>query len=365
MCNDPLLQVPVTKPTERNMPGSRVYQGIPGFTISPKGRFFACWYSGGTGEGPDNYVLVAISDDRGRTWQDPVAVVDPPGRNIRAFDPCLWTDPKGRVCLFWAQSFSTARVNISDGVNGVWMSCLEHPDEDFTSWSAPRRIFDGIMLNKPTVLSDGAWGYPVSIWAEGIGNGIPPESLKPIVGANLVVSTDCGNTFQRRGSFLLDRSIFDEHMIVPLLDGRLWCLVRTQYGIGEGYSEDSGRTWINVGESKIYGPNSRFYVGRLKSGRLLMVNHKSNGKDGTPLRNNLSAFLSEDEGKTWSDGYMLDSRINVSYPDVCQDTDGGIWCIYDRERYKEANIILVNFTEDEILRGGEMPAERRLMVSSL
>ena len=44
-----------------------------------------------------------------------------------------------------------------------------------------------------------------------------------------------------------------------------------------------------------------------------MINHK----DFTG-RNNLTAFLSEDGGKTWPYTLLLDARSGVSYPDVIE-----------------------------------------------
>lgn len=41
---------------------SRRWQGIPGIERAPGGRLWATWYSGGPGEGPENYVLAVISD---------------------------------------------------------------------------------------------------------------------------------------------------------------------------------------------------------------------------------------------------------------------------------------------------------------
>ena len=83
--------------------GERIWQGIPGIERSQGGRLWAAWYSGGETEGPDNYVLVVTSSDDGKSWSEPLLVIDPPG-NVRAFDPCLWHDPSGRLWLFWAQS---------------------------------------------------------------------------------------------------------------------------------------------------------------------------------------------------------------------------------------------------------------------
>ena len=49
-------------------------------------------------------------------------------------------------------------------------------------------------------------------------------------------------------------------------------------------------------------------------------------------RNNLTAFISEDDGETWPYSLLLDRRNNVSYPDVKEDENGNIYVIYDRER---------------------------------
>ena len=367
MSNNPLEAVPVTVGTAKHARETRVFQGIPSFTISPKGRFFCCWYSGDKGEGPQNFVTVAVSDDKGATWRESVGVVDPPGDNVRAFDAAMWTDPLGRVHLFWAQSLSPETWKIADGVNGVWDSYLEEPDAEELKWSPSRRVADGIMLNKPIVAPEGTWMYPVSIWGDSVGSGTVPEWNKPFIGANLFTSTDNGNTLQRRGVCRFEHNTFDEHHYVPLHDGRLWCLSRTEYGIGQAFSKDGGVTWEDNGPSAIPGPCSRFFIRRLPSGRLLLVNHKiplSNKPDFRP-RINMAAFLSDDDGKTWSDGLLIDERKDVSYPDACLDSDGKIWCVYDRDRLKAGEILLVGITEDEILAGGALPPERRIVISHL
>ena len=80
-------------------------------------------------------------------------------------------------------------------------------------------------------------------------------------------------------------------------------------------------------------------------------------------RNNLTALLSEDEGKTFPYSIMLDERGGVSYPDVTESDDGYIYITYDRERgnrrnleeaYRAAREILVaKITEEDII-GGEV-----------
>jgi len=91
-----LIPVPVvTTPREKHLREARQFQGIPGIEVTPRGRLWATWYSGGTGEGLHNFVLVITSADKGASWSDPVAIVDPPSTHVRAYDPALWIDPRG------------------------------------------------------------------------------------------------------------------------------------------------------------------------------------------------------------------------------------------------------------------------------
>ncbi|MGN1052211.1 MAG: sialidase family protein, partial [Candidatus Scatosoma sp.] len=47
----------------------RKFQGCPTLAITPKGRIYVGWYSGGTREPHmENYNLLVYSDDDGQTW---------------------------------------------------------------------------------------------------------------------------------------------------------------------------------------------------------------------------------------------------------------------------------------------------------
>jgi len=140
---------------------------------------------------------------------------------------------------------------------------------------------------------------------------------------------------------------FDEHMIVERKDGSLWMILRTKYGIGESLSYDRGRSWSPLVPSKIKHPNARFFIRRLHSGNLLLVKHGP--LDIKTGRSHLMAFLSRDDGRSWSRGLLLDQRQGVSYPDGQQAKDGTIYLIYNYYRVKDQNIILISFTEDDIL----------------
>lgn len=136
-------------------------------------------------------------------------------------------------------------------------------------------------------------------------------------------------------------------------------LTRRKDGIGEAFSHDGGRTWGKIGKFCLGGPNSRFHIRKLHSGHILLINHWSpDNRFDTPrgddpdymARNNLAAFLSVDDGKTWSAPLLLDERELVSYPDAVQTPDDQIYIIYDRERNVEKELLLARITEEDILR---------------
>lgn len=316
---------------------SRHWQGIPGIERAGNGRLWAAFYSGGEEEGPDNYVALVTSGDEGRTWSDVLYAVDPPGL-VRAYDPCLWHDPSGRLWLFWAQSYGWY-----DGRCGVFAATCDNSGDASLVWSEPRRIADGIMMNKPTVLANGDWLLPIAVWAceSSELNDLPEERF-----SNVWHSADQGKTFRKLGHADIPNRSFDEHMIVERKDGILWMLVRAFYGIGESVSQDGGKTWTPGRQSPLGGPDSRFYIGRLRSGRLLLVNHYQYRR-----RSHLTAMLSEDEGRSWTGHLLLDERPHVSYPDAVQAEDGRIFIIYDRERSKDKEILLAIVTEVDILNG--------------
>ena len=57
-------------------------------------------------------------------------------------------------------------------------------------------------------------------------------------------------------------------------------------------------------------------------------------------RSHLMAFVSADDGKTWSGGLLLDDRSGVSYPDGPQMAHGRIRIIYDASRTGARHILM-------------------------
>ncbi|MEP6669818.1 MAG: sialidase family protein [Chthoniobacter sp.] len=324
--------VPNFSPGPEYADNVRMFQGIPGIERAANGRLWACWYGGGTGEDRFNYIMLVTSNDDGKTWSSLKLVLDPDrDGSVRAFDPCLWHDPSGKLWLFWAQRAEKMMPQL------FAMSTEDSGSAD-PKWSPPARIADGIMMNKPTVAADGAWLLPTALWnREG--------------SSRVVRSADHGATWEFIGSATIpeakDRNC-DENMIVQRKDGSLWMLVRTRYGIGESTSTDGGKTWSECKPSSIPHVVSRFFIRRLASGKLLLVRHNPPEMKG---RSHLTAYLSNDEGATWTGGLLLDERLGVSYPDGIQDQDGVIRIIYDFERNKSKQILMAAFTESDVAAG--------------
>jgi len=327
----------------------RMFQGIPGIERAPGGRLWVSRFSGSTGEGASrNYALLITSGDDGRTWSDLKVVVDMPDSRVRMCDPCLWIDPLGRLWFFWCQAYSPW-VHC-----GVWAMVTETPDEADPVWSEPRRLYEGVVLNKPTVLSNGDWLFPVNVKKDLSQYTWDSEPEPP---SNVVVMTtdDQGKTLTRRGTVSLPDPAYhhslSEPMIVERKNGSLWMLVRIRYGMGQSTSRDGGRTWSPIQPAPIKHTVSRFFIRKLQSGNLLLVKHGP--IDQRTHRELLTAYVSTDDGATWSDGLMLDRRYHLSYPDGTQAPDGRIYVVYDHGRYPGTarEILMAVFTEAAVLAG--------------
>ncbi len=324
---------------------NRAFQGIPSMAVAPGGRLWAVWYAGVTpGEDQNNYVVLSTSGDDGVTWKE-VLIIDPDGiGTVRSYDPELWVSPDGRLFVFWAQMVRDR----PDTQHGLWYIETREADAVEPKWTAPRRITDGVMMCKPLTLSSGEWVLPVSTWREHDNS------------AQMIVSTDQGRTWSLRGACnvpVADRQ-FDEHMFIERSDSSLWLLARTKYGIGESISTDRGKTWPELKPSSIPHPSARFFIRRLASGNLILVKHGP--LDARTGRSHLTAYISKDDGHTWTGGLLLDERSGVSYPDGQQTADGLIRIIYDFSRTGDRNILMATFREEDAAAGKAVSGAVRL-----
>lgn len=337
----------LTDPAGIYADSARKFQGIPCIERTQGGRVYFAFYTGMQGEESGNFVLLFCANHDAEEKANVLLAVTPPTENVRCFDPCLWFAPDGRLWLFWAQSYG-----FYDGRQGVWCAVCDAPDADMPVFSAPRRIANGIMMNKPIVTRDRRWLLPCAIW-EGFQsdlNYLPEERF-----SNVYCSEDDGATFRLLSHTAYPERFIDENMLIEKQNGDIWMLIRARNGIGQALSQDGARSWGEESDTGWGGPCARFCIRRLASGRLLLVNHVHfHG------RNNLTALLSEDDGETWQGGLLLDGRNDVSYPDMTESADGRLFIIHDYNRYAEKEILLDVITEADILAGRPVDARTRM-----
>ena len=313
-----------------------------------QGRLWTCWAGGQ--DGPNAYLLASYSDDQGKSWRDPVFVIDPQAHGLKMGTRLgsFWCDPIGRLWLFFHQS-----VGMFDGSCSNWFVRCNDPDAEKPVWTEPVYVGFGASLNKPIVRKNGEWILPVSLW-ERWHIDKPYDDcyreLDAVRGANVFVSDDEGGHWRYRGGIVFKDSCFNEHTVVELQDGRLWMLSRGMKESLQSFSADGGKTWQSQSRAFPH-TNSKAVIGRLQSGNIILIRHGQDITKATPDRRELTAFLTTDEGQTWSNGLLLDERLNVSYPDIAQAPSGDIYIHYDRERTGAAEILFARFREEDVLAG--------------
>ena len=332
---------------------SRVWQGIPSVTVARNGYIYAAWYSGTAKEGPGNYVIVQVSTDNGQTWKENALIVTPTNSKVRFFDPSLWTDKNGNVLLCWTK----CKDKLWDGIGGVWYSQIKYSGSKMM-YSTPRRIADGVMLNKPAESNDRTQTlYPISVWRINVAGKVNDSGINIFRSFYDDVAKKPGPLIEV-GTIPASNSLltYNEHQIVQLKDDSYYVLIRGIDGIYQTTSKDLA-TWAPV--TKFTGipttTSSRFFVGRLASGKLALVINNAT------TRTNLTIYLSDDEGKTWGNSMLIDSGNPVTYPDLAQGRDGKIYVIYDFDRFGKKNIKMVSFSEADVVNNATQNIKRTLI----
>ena len=328
----------------------RHFQGCPTIAVTPGGRIWLAWYSGGTKEPHmENYNLLITSDDGGKTWSKPLLVI-PSSREmqVHALDIQLWCDPDGKLHVFWVQNNTEPAPEViprgkpgqpmvavegwlfNDFDHSMWEVISENPDDADPVFSEPKCLDVGFLRCKPTVLANGDILY------------FNYDQTHDEYGYS--ISDDGGRSVARHYGVKKLATYFDEGMAYQRLDGSVRMFARTGLGeLAETVSHDNGRTWEEARLSGITAADTRFYVSRTPAGRILLVLN-----DDAKVRRNMTVCLSEDDGVTWKYKKCIDTRNDISYPD-CDFHDGKIYLTYDRERTGAKEIFFACFTEEDVM----------------
>jgi Neuraminidase (sialidase) len=136
-----------------------------------------------------------------------------------------------------------------------------------------------------------------------------------------------------------------EPTVVELKDGRVWMLIRTNWGeFWSGYSIDGGRFYRELRPSGIAASSAPAIVKRLADGRLAMAWNRlyPEGETSFPLRGGdnewsevpvsnhrgeLSLAYSSDDGATWTKPVVIarEAGKSLAYPYIFEITPGTLW----------------------------------------
>lgn len=355
---DALLQGKVTvNPTNPSYTDERQLQRTcTGLARTAKGRIFMSYFSAidHADEGAGNYIMLMSSDDGGQSFQNRVVIEPPNKANTRVYDCVPWVDDLERLWIFYAQSYRSI-----DGRDGVWAVRCDNPDDDDMVFTQPRRISNGVLATAPIITSKGEWLFPTAVWDPKCAHGSDKGNmiinwLPDEVGVSVYRSTDRGERFERIASKIrFPYSVFDEPCMVERRDGSLMMWIRGMNCTAHTFSYDGGYTWtIPVQNLKMNLPNSRFHLGKLKSGNLLLLcNYKADMFSFFGGRNNLTALISKDDGETWEGFLMIDEREGSEQPDFVEGSDGFIYIAYGRAPQLAGESMLAIVTEEDILAG--------------
>ena len=283
-----------------------------------KAGLVAAWF-GGTREGNKD-VGIWLARHDGKGWSAPVEVangVESPENRYPCWNPVLFQPANGLLLLFYKVGPSPS----------TWWGMLMSSEDGGKTWSAPRRLPEGIfgpIKNKPVALADGALLCPTSSEHAGWR-------------AHFERTADLGKTWTKTEAINDGKAI---GAIQPSVlfhpQNRLQALGRSRQGnLWEAWSEDGGKTWGAMKLMALPNPNSGTDAVTLKDGRQLLVyNHTAKG------RSPLNVALSRD-GKEWLAALVLEDQSGeYSYPAVIQSADGLVHISYTWRRERVKHVIL-------------------------
>lgn len=330
---------------------------IPAIQMDRNGVLYCVWYSNSSvknqsGEGGGSYATLAVSTDKGETWLENRLIIAPIDINVRVFDPALWMDPMGNVHLVWNKT-----LNFWDGKAGVWETTIIYKNGWVTNTGPKVLMENGIMCNKPIVVD---W-LGCLLYGNYLYNYVANTQAKTYIYAADISSLGSpvsSPTLYCEVPLMPSslKTVYSEPQLLQLGDS-IACYIRDENSgiyFAKASLKNNLKNWTLFKPLTSIGDNApmKFYIGRLLSGNVLLVT--CNAK----TRKNMTAYLSTDDGTTFSKKLLIDSRTSVSYPDVSQGDDGTIYLVYDRERTRAKEIVFAKFTENDIINNQKVSVKK-------
>ncbi|TWU06183.1 sialidase family protein [Stieleria varia] len=359
------------EPYHKHRINLRVFQGCPQVEISDGGRLWATWFGSNTQteRAPfhqGQFSVISTSGDGGKTWKE-VFVFDPSDLlGGGASDPMLWKDPTGNIRFIGLRNIDFKGKD--DFATSAWEFTMLDPEKEHTRWSPPRLLGNkNISVMKPLIFPDKTIlrsmdDFKLVGKKDKVRIRFLKEDVdgKPLFVSELPIDNDAG---------------FAEQMPIIRKDGSLFTFYRARNGQKFAESFDGGRTWQLGGYYPMqFSINTKCILKTLPSGRVLLVandvqmDSKNGGKryfytddlgkenelkKNKTARTRMTAYLSEDDGKTFPHRMLLCDDGQISYPSATLGKDGAIYIVYDQGRGEigQHTIFLSKITEADVLAG--------------
>ncbi|MDV6032384.1 MAG: exo-alpha-sialidase [Phycisphaera sp. RhM] len=359
------------KPYHKHRINLRVFQGCPQVEISEGGRLWATWFGSNVQaeRAPyhdDQFSVLSTSGDGGKTWKE-VFVFDPSELlGGGASDPMLWKDPEGNIRFIGLRNIDFKGKD--EFATSAWEFTMLDAENEHTAWSAPRLLGNkNISVMKPLVFPDGTIMRSMDDFKlVGKRDKVRIRFLKEDVdGTPIFVS-----------EFPVDNdAVFAEQMPIIRKDGSLFTFYRAKDGQKSAESFDGGKTWKLGGYYPMqFSINTKCILKTLPSGRVLLVANdvqmkQENGRKQyvytdehgkerelethKTARTRMTAYLSDDDGATFTHRLLLCDEGQISYPSATVGNEGAIYIVYDQGRgvIGQHTIFLSKITEQDILAG--------------
>lgn len=344
---------------------SEGYCDQPYAVINRQGEWVVVMTTGAGREGqPGQHVVATISKDHGKTWSRRIDIEPASGPEASWVTPFL--APNGRIYAFYTYNADNMReVLNSKGkpikrMDTMGRLAMKHSDDGGYTWSKDRtfvpirnfaldqqNIYQGKLqffwsVARP-VVNRGAMILPLAKVGN-FGDGFMESGSGAFVRSANILTTPEPEQIQWEtlpdgdaGLLPPEGLVADEHNIVALSDGSLYCVYRTNQGRNvQAYSRDNGRTWTKP-EWATYTPGGKLMkqprcfnkVHRFSNGKFVLFFHNNGARDygNSPLGNRNPTWLA---GGIEKDGYIHwsqpevflyddDFANGISYPDWIED----------------------------------------------
>jgi hypothetical protein len=328
------------------------------YVVVTKNGTWVCLLTTGPGrEGAaGEHVVATRSTDQGKTWS-PLIDVEPGRDPVSAYVTPFLT-PYGRIYAFYDFNGDNFQSPKNQRVDELGWYVYRYSEDDGRTWSQeryrlPMRVTACDLNNTFKGAVQLFWGV-AKPKVQGSAMILPFSKMQQYVqdrnegwffrSANILTERDPaklewellpeGDRGVRADEF---GTVQEEHNVVPLTSGDLFCVYRTTQGHPcQAFSHDGGRTWTHP-EAMTYTPGGRVVkhpracppVWKTSDGRYLFWYHNNS----VPRFNNRNpAWITggtERGGKIhWSQPEILlyddDPAIGMSYPDLIEQ-DGKFW----------------------------------------